>query len=328
MVAGVNQQREISDLFARTIEKQQLGHAYVFEGAAGTGKKMMALWVASSLFCEQRQAGGFPCGECANCVRINTHQHPDVVEVAPDGNSIKVDQVRELKAEFSKSGVESNRKVFIIEDAEKMTAGAANSLLKFLEEPEGDVTAFLLTTAKNRLLPTILSRCQEVHFSPFPKDQRRKELEEKGVSSSKAALLVHLTQDMEKAVEWSEDEWFQSAVDTILRFRALLDRKDPQAFVFIQTDLMPVFKERPQQELALELLLTCYRDLLNYHYNRKEDLAFPQRQAELEAASNSFSGRQIVHTLTVLLESRKMLDSYVAAQGVFEQIVLKLMDTK
>lgn len=325
MVSVLEQQPEISQLFGRTLKKRQLGHAYVFEGAAGTGKKKMALWIASALFCQQPDTDGSPCGECSNCVRIKEHQHPDVVELGPDGNSIKVDQIRNLKAEFSKSGVESNQKVFIIQDAEKMTPGAANSLLKFLEEPEGDVTAFLLTTAKQRLLPTILSRCQDIHFSPFSKKKRMEELMEEGVSSSKAALLVHLTQDMDMALSWSQDEWFNSAVETIQRWQSLLDRKSPQAFVFVQTDIMPTFKERKQQELALEFMLTYYRDLLKIHYSGEEDLAFPQRKAELEAASRKLSGKEIAQALTVFLEARKMLDSYVAAQGVFEHAVLQLL---
>ncbi|MCG4775196.1 AAA family ATPase, partial [Lawsonibacter sp. DFI.5.51] len=74
-----------------------------------------------------------------------------------------------LKAEFSKSGVETAKKVFLIQEADKMSTGAANSLLKFLEEPEGQILAILETTSLSRILPTIQSRCQTLHFQPLVK---------------------------------------------------------------------------------------------------------------------------------------------------------------
>lgn len=152
----------------KSFEHGRLAHAYLFEGDTGTGKQEFGLWMAKHVFCTNL-VNQQPCNECHNCVRINENEHPDVLRIAPDGQTIKVNQIRELKAEFSKSGVETAKKVFLIQEADKMSTGAANSLLKFLEEPEGQILAILETTSLSRILPTIQSRCQTLHFQPLVK---------------------------------------------------------------------------------------------------------------------------------------------------------------
>lgn len=312
--------------FHQKMAHNKLAHAYLFEGARGTGKKELALWIAASLFCQNKQ-DGMPCTTCQNCTRVFNEQHPDVVEVEPEGLSIKVEQIRYLKSEFGKTGVEGNKKVFIVTDVEKMTVGAANSLLKFLEEPSGNVTALLLTTAKQRILPTILSRCQMIHFSPLPKQVLQQELEEKGVSKNQAALLVNLTNDVEKAYELSQDEWFIDAHQMIWKWFVKLAKKDKQSFIFVQTTIMNHFKERSQYQLALELLLLVYRDALKLAYDPENSrLSFPRYQEELTQFVNNKSSRIIISSIEEILASQKKLESNVNAQGIFEQLAIRLMN--
>ncbi|MFL2100460.1 DNA polymerase III subunit delta' [Desemzia sp. FAM 23991] len=312
--------------FQQKMQHNKLAHAYLFEGAKGTGKKELALWIAAGLFCPNKQ-NGIPCTTCQNCTRVFEQHHPDVVEVEPEGLSIKVEQIRYLKSEFGKSGVEGNQKVFIVSDVEKMTVGAANSLLKFLEEPSGNVTAFLLTTAKQRILPTILSRCQLIHFSPLPKDILQQELEDKGVSKNQAALLVHLTNDIAKAHEMSQDEWFMDAHPVIWKWFLKIAKKDKQSFVFVQTTIMNHFKERSQYQLALELLLLIYRDALRLAYDAEASrLAFPRYQEELTQFVDNKSSKIIISSIEEILASQKKLESNVNAQGIFEQLAIRLMN--
>lgn len=308
----------------QTVKQNQLAHAYLFEGVSGTGKKDLALWLAASLFC-QNLHDHLPCEECSTCVRVLQHQHPDVIEIAPDGLSIKVEQVRDLKAEFSKSGVEGQQKVFIVEDVEKMTVGAANSLLKFLEEPDGKVVAFLLTTAKQRILPTILSRCQLIHFQPLSKKRLLAELEKKELPMSQASLLVHITNSLETAIEMSQDEWFNEARKIIWKWFVLVSKKEQQGFVFVQTDIMPHFKEREQYLLVIDLLLLAYRDAMMLNYEAVDILAYPQHQEILEKTATRFNGAHLTEALETILLSRKKLESNVNAQGVFEQLSLLLI---
>lgn len=120
----------------RSFEHGRIAHAYLFEGEKGTGKHEVGIWLAQHLFCTQMK-DNLPCGKCNNCQRIEKKEHPDVLVIEPEGQTIKVDQIRRLQTEFSRSGYES-RKKFLIKEAEKMNSSAANSLLKFLEEPPGD----------------------------------------------------------------------------------------------------------------------------------------------------------------------------------------------
>ncbi len=134
-------------------------------------------------------ANGLPCGKCNNCQRIQSQEHPDVVEIEPDGQSIKVDQIRRLQTEFSRSGYESRKKVFFIQEAEKMNASAANSLLKFLEEPPGDFLSDFRNGIVGRILPTIQSRCQIFHFQELSTKGFIDSKSKKQIPAEKAKLL-------------------------------------------------------------------------------------------------------------------------------------------
>lgn len=310
--------------FKKTVQQKQLAHAYLFEGVSGTGKKEMSLWLAASLLC-QESFDGLPCGKCQNCRRVFDHQHPDVIEIVPDGLSIKVEQVRNLKAEFSKSGVESSQKIFIVEDIEKMTTGASNSLLKFLEEPEGSAVAFLLTTAKNRVLPTILSRCQLVHFQSLTKKKLMTELETKGLSVNQASLLVQLTNSLEEALEMNGNEWFQEAKTIAWKWFSLITSRDNQSFIYVQTTIMPHFKDRDAHRMLIELILLAYRDVMMLQYNAFDVLAYKRYEKELNQIKTAYTGNKMIQSIEAILLSRKKLESNVNAQGVFEQLVLQLM---
>ncbi len=195
MSSILDKQAEISSLFKRMNKMNQMQHAYIFEGVRGVGKYEIAKWVAQLLHCQDPTEEGGACLKCNQCLRIEAGEHPDVVTLKPDGASIKVGQVRQIKEEFSKSGMESRKKILIVQEMDKITTSAANSLLKFIEEPEGEITIMLLTTEVQKLLPTILSRCQVIHFSVRNIEERVAEIIAKGIPRESATVLAYLTQD-------------------------------------------------------------------------------------------------------------------------------------
>jgi DNA polymerase-3 subunit delta' len=117
------------DILRRALAGGRLAHAYLFAGPEGVGKRLMALAVARVLFCSV----GTGCGECAACRKLDHRNHPDLHVLEPDGNSIKIEQVRAIQRDLSLRPVEGSRKVCLLEAAETMTTAAANALLKTLE---------------------------------------------------------------------------------------------------------------------------------------------------------------------------------------------------
>ena len=132
-------QPKLTETFQQILETGRLHHAYLFSG--NFSSFAMALTLSQSLFCENRQ-GVWPCGTCRACRLIESEDFSDVTVVRPVNGIIKTDRIRELVRSFSQSGMEGNRQVFIICDADKMHVNAANSLLKVIEEPRVRFTSF------------------------------------------------------------------------------------------------------------------------------------------------------------------------------------------
>src|SRR5699024_7079596 len=155
-----------SQMISRSIDRQRISHAYLIQGQKGVGKEAIAQLLAARLFCE-RAVSADPCNDCMNCRRIESRNHPDVHWIEPDGLSIKKQQIDELQKEFIYSGLESNKKVYIIKGAETLTVNASNRILKFLEEPSKQTTAILLTENSRAIISTIRSRCQVIDLQPL-----------------------------------------------------------------------------------------------------------------------------------------------------------------
>ena len=132
------------EAFIRTIDKGQFSHAYLFEGAKGIGKAEVAKEIAKILNCTNRNVGEGSCQVCEHCLRIEHGNFPDYIVVEPEGTTIKVDQIRSLKTQLTKTAMESSVIICVIHAVDTLTPGAANSLLKFLEEPTGNIHFILL----------------------------------------------------------------------------------------------------------------------------------------------------------------------------------------
>lgn len=175
----------------RSAQAGRIVHALLFSGPRGTGKKTMAEIFARAVLCEGENA---PCDACASCKKCLNGSHPDVHYVAPEKNTIKVDQIRELTEQLSLASYEGGRKIAIIERADSMNESAQNALLKTLENPTGDTLFFLLTDAPGVLLPTIVSRCLQVRFSCLETGDCAQVLMQRGVEEKRAQLLSALAQ--------------------------------------------------------------------------------------------------------------------------------------
>ena len=139
-------------------------------GPRGVGKHQFALALAQALNCE-RPVDGDACGKCLPCRKVAANEHIDVETIAPEGQFIKVEQTREMSNKAQFRPYEGRRRVYIIDDAERMNQNSANSMLKVLEEPPATTLLILLTAKPYALLETIRSRCQMLSFAPLTADE-------------------------------------------------------------------------------------------------------------------------------------------------------------
>ncbi|GLB47158.1 DNA polymerase III subunit delta' [Philodulcilactobacillus myokoensis] len=313
--------------FMNVIKRNDLTHSYIFNGESGSGKLSVALSITMRLFCTNVQ-NNFPCGKCNECIRISRLEHPDIVFIKPDGRSIKVDQVRFLKSEFSKSAVEGNQKIFIIDQAEKMSTNAANSLLKFIEEPTGNIISFLLTSHKNRILPTIISRTQVVNFKSLPQHVFNQELKSSGVSSTDFNLIGTMTNSAKVAKQWFQDDWFNQLKKSIIRWFQLIARKNSESFIAVSSDILPLVKTPSQKRMAVNMMIQIWRDVLQTKYvpSGSENLKFPQMSGILEKVANHISEQQLIKIIEIILESNRLLSINVQFENILESITLQIMD--
>ena len=191
--------------------KQLLAHAYLFVGPTEIGKSETALAIAKA-FNRANPDNGKPCEACRNCRRINDGIHPDVhlLTLAEDAAAIKIEQVRELLAQTRLRPFEAEIKIFIVKDAERMTIEGCNALLKTLEEPTKSSLLLLTSSVPEKLLPTIRSRCQQIHFPTQSNEAILQYLEGEYVETFSHAHFLAFFADgcLKKARRLMEEDFF------------------------------------------------------------------------------------------------------------------------
>lgn len=285
-------QPQVFSYFQAVLAQDRLAHAYLFSGDFASFD--MAIFLSQAIFCREK-AEQLPCGVCRSCRLIEQGEFSDVTVIAPQGNLIKTETVRELVKDFSQSGFESNQQVFIIRDAEKMHPNAANSLLKFIEEPQSDIRIFLLTNQEEAVLATIKSRTQIV---AFPKNQAALErfLEEEGLLKNQAVILAQLVSSMDEAGQLAQNKSFLDLLTSSRKFVDSLLSKPDRAYLQVGQVVL-LATEKVDQGRVFELISLLLADQLADKKARK--------------------------LLSYCLEAKKMWQANVSLQNALEYLSLQ-----
>ena len=190
---GIKGHKRQIEIIERALLSNTVPHAYLFIGASGIGKKMVAANLACALQCSSQDDR--PCGKCNGCKKSEDTNHPDIISIESDGKFIKIEQIRELQKRLGYKPFEGRATVCIIDGADKMNLAAANSLLKLLEEPPP--AAYLILIAENvrQIIPTIISRCQKLKFNTLSNDEISDILvKERGLSEKDAISISRISE--------------------------------------------------------------------------------------------------------------------------------------
>lgn len=261
----------IKEHFQKAIENHKVSHAYILAGEAGTGRKSFANAFSMALLCEK--GGKEPCMTCHSCKQVMSGNHPDLIYVTHEKpNSIGVDDIREqINDTIMIRPYSSYYKIYIVDEAEKMTVQAQNALLKTIEEPPSYAVIILITTNQEAFLPTILSRCVQLKLKPL-KDFTVKSylVQHLGIAEKEADLCAAFARgNIGKAIHLASSDEFRELYEKIMNLVKHVDTMDI-------VDLMDRIREIKELSFdigeVLDMLQLWYRDVLMFKVTKDMNL--------------------------------------------------------
>ena len=228
------------------IKQENVAHSYMFVGKASIGKMLFAKEFAKAILCTEKTK---PCGKCKSCIQFDSSNNPDLAILEPDGNNIKIDQIRELIKTVYEKPIVSNHKVYIINESHLMTKEAQNSLLKTLEEPPEYVTIILIATNDNLFLPTIKSRCTKIKFNKLSNNELLEILKLKYNIENVSELVLKIADgSVQKALHIKEKE------EDYKRINNIYSKIENLSLVDVLNSKEIIFQDKEETEEILEYI--------------------------------------------------------------------------
>ena len=323
MFSDVIGHEAIVERLKNAIRAGRIANAYIFSGPVSVGKEFVAMNFAKAINCSS--SGEDSCDECISCRRIDDGNHADVRVIRPEGNWLKIDQMRLLQRQSSYRAMEADYKVYVITECEKMTTAAANSLLKTLEEPPGAMVLILVTSVYSALLPTIRSRCQSLRFSLAPQALLRDELMRRFEFPEPKAKWMAIRSEgspgraLKLGKEDRDDaEYHESAKS----FLSLCRRNgEPLLHIFRRAEGLAKAQD------SLDGLLSWYRDLLLVKLGSSQDLlVHNDKREDLEKIAKSHTDAEIERLIIAALKTRNLIQRNVNPSLALEVMMLHSFD--
>jgi len=303
-------------------------HAYLFTGPKGVGRRTMAIRLAQALNCGNAPSPGEPCFECRTCTLFERMQHPDlaIVQSEREGRTLKVGQVRELQHEVSLTPYEAHYRVAILLRFEEASTSAANALLKTLEEPPPQVKIVLTAESSERLLPTIVSRCEVLRLRPLALNDVSLGLSSKmKIPIEQSKLFAHISggrpgyalrlqnepELLDKRKKWLDD------------LQRMISSNRVERFAYAEN----LIKDRNTLVEILQVWLSFWRDVLILSMDASIELTNQDREEEIKQLADSISVYQTREFVSRLEQSYDLISHNVNTRLATEVLLLDLPHT-
>ena len=311
--------------FVRALQNNHLSHAYLISGNPGTPLFEVAKFLAKSILCDDPDP--LACNNCITCLRIDDNNYPDFIILNGEKGNIKKEQVINIESQFEKTAFEAKGKmIYIIHLVENMGVEAVNSILKFLEEPESEIYAFLTTNNENNVLPTIISRCQLLRLKPVDRKEVIEGAIELNVPKEDAELLSYFYNDSELIYDVLQDKDekgdYEDAKGAFIEFLEALQKDDKKdAIYFAQTKIVPLVKNKESARFFLDMLVEGFEDILNVQQGKSPFL-------ESYATIFQELSRKLSHvdeSLIEILKDRNLLNLNVNPSLLLDHLVFQII---
>ncbi len=319
-------QEQLKEHLQNAIAMNKVSHAYIINGERNAGKEFIAKVFAMALQCEKKEAE--PCGECHSCKQALSNNQPDIIYISHEKpNTIGVEDIRaQINNDIVIKPYSSPRKIYIVNEGEKMTPQAQNALLKTLEEPPEYAVIVILTTNVEALLPTVLSRCVVLNMKPVSDALVKKYLmEQLGVPDYKANICVAFARgNIGKAKLLASSEEFEKVKDEAI---SLVKNINDMEIHEIVKAIMKISEYKFDVNDYLDILMAWYRDVLFFKATKDvNSLVFKEEIQQIMRVSDRSTYEGIETIVNALQSAKKRLEANVNFDLTMELLLLAIQE--
>ena len=319
-------QEQIKEHLRGAISANKVSHAYIINGERSSGKEFIARVFAMALQCEKGEVE--PCGECHSCKQALSNNQPDIIYVSHEKpNTISVEDIRtQINGDIDVKPYSSPRKIYIMNEGEKMTVQAQNALLKTLEEPPEYAVILILTTQVEALLPTILSRCVVLNMKPVSDALVKKYLmEELAVPDYKANICVAFARgNIGKAKLLASSEEFEKVKDEAITLVKYINDMEINEIV---KAIKKISEYKFDVNDYLDILSVWYRDVLLFKATKDvNSLIFKEEIQQIMRMSDRSTYEGIETIVNALQQAKRRLDANVNFDLTMELLLMTIQE--
>ncbi len=319
-------QEQLKEHLQNAIAMNKVSHAYIINGERSSGKEFIAKVFAAALQCEKGETE--PCGECHSCIQAKSGNQPDIIFVAHDKpNTIGVEDIRtQINNDIGIKPYSSPRKVYIMNEGEKMTVQAQNALLKTLEEPPEYAVILILTANVDSLLPTILSRCVVLHMKPVPDHKVKKYLmEELEIPDYKANICVAFARgNIGKAKMLASSEEFEKVKEEAVTLVKYINDMDISEVI---KAIRKISEYQFDVTDYLDILSVWYRDVLLFKATKDANsLIFKNEIQYIRKVADRSTYEGIETIVKALQQAKRRLEANVNFDLTMELLLLTIQE--
>lgn len=318
-LAQLQNQPLVQRMLRQSVRDQRVAHAYAFTGPSIDTKVLAARLWFQAIGCSNEPGEG--CDQCAHCRTIIQNNHPNFHLIEPDGASIKIHQIRAMQKQFQTRAFDGSKKMFVITYAEKMTDQAANSLLKWLEEPSSDILVILIVAQRALLLPTIQSRVLEVRFMNERPEDVQKSLILDGVPSEAAQVLAAITASTEEAQQLHANEWFADILPKMIKWAQLVSQHPIQAMQWYQEGCAKSV-DHSNIDIWLRLASVWFRDMAYVASGSPTRISFGSQMDWMKNVARKQPAHVWVKRMERLQNMRNLLKININIQNMMDDFAL------
>lgn len=299
-------QNIVYKILKTSVNKNEISHAYLFETNGYTDSHNLIMAFIKTLLCPNSYLNREKCGKCHQCEVIESGNFPEIKNIKPEGLWIKKNQLKELQNEFNETALIGNKRIYIISQADRLNISAANSILKFLEEPEEGIIAILVTENTSGILETIKSRCQIIRMT---KDKIIK----KNTPIDTIKKIIYNNEDLEK-------DNLDGQINNIINFVNYYEKNHLNTILYMQKLWHDNIKNKEESLKAFEIMILYYKDILNIKLNKKTEIFDENNEIKYIVSNNTVS--QISTKIKILIDKKNNIKYNANIKLLMDKLII------